>query len=207
MLGDINHFGPFASDVWGSVSEWAMVLVTIATAFLLLRTLRVQRLTLEDQLKVTKTQQNIQLIEVMRHREEIKPRFDLAIQKPPFHYQFDAEGVNVLTLRFSLNENPITSLKFEIKECDKGFSHQYGTAAPYPFGPMNSKYLFGMELRYHAKDLSLGALAALKLHIIFGLTFTDIKGNEYEQILVYVTHVEPYVFVNEPSLIKAVDIN
>jgi len=40
---DINNFGPFRFEVWGNVSDWAMVIVTAITGILILLTFRSQQ--------------------------------------------------------------------------------------------------------------------------------------------------------------------
>lgn len=39
----LNDFGPLQSDVWGNVSEWAMVAVTTTTLCFIVRTLNSQQ--------------------------------------------------------------------------------------------------------------------------------------------------------------------
>lgn len=47
---DINNFGVFNSATWGSVGDWIMVLVTIVTIFLLIKTFKEQKKTNEIQI-------------------------------------------------------------------------------------------------------------------------------------------------------------
>ncbi|WP_158795882.1 hypothetical protein [Pedobacter sp. L105] len=68
---DINNFGPFASDVWGTISDWAMVIVTTLTAYYLWKTLKSQLVVQESQVKVTR-------IESERYRRESLPLFKLS---------------------------------------------------------------------------------------------------------------------------------
>lgn len=77
---DINNFGPFDSAVWGTVSDWTMVVVTFFTLLYLIKTfiaqnysLGVQQQTLASQLSVQKDQNELTRIELERHRNEIKP--------------------------------------------------------------------------------------------------------------------------------------
>lgn len=56
----------FNADVWGHVSDWAMVVIAFFTAVLLLRTLRSQK-------DVQKTQNELYRIESIRFKESIKP--------------------------------------------------------------------------------------------------------------------------------------
>ncbi|MXV52460.1 hypothetical protein GS399_15905 [Pedobacter sp. HMF7647] len=41
-LTDINHFGPFSSDVWGTVGDWSIVTATVVTGIIIFKTLRLQ---------------------------------------------------------------------------------------------------------------------------------------------------------------------
>lgn len=60
----INHFLP--PEIWGTVSDWVMILVTSITALFLFRTLKSQR-------EVQKTQNELFRIENIRFKESIKP--------------------------------------------------------------------------------------------------------------------------------------
>lgn len=64
---DIINF-PFNAGVWGGVSDWTMVVVTIITAILLLWTLNEQR-------KINKSQIQINNQNSARHLREIRPYF------------------------------------------------------------------------------------------------------------------------------------
>ena len=70
---NVNDFGPFNFDVWGTVSEWVYVFVTAITGYLIWRTLRSQQ-------KVQKLQQTLAEIESHRFRESNKPKFGLKIK-------------------------------------------------------------------------------------------------------------------------------
>jgi hypothetical protein len=40
---NINDFGPFSANVWGTVSDWIMVSVTTLTALFLIKTFKSQK--------------------------------------------------------------------------------------------------------------------------------------------------------------------
>ncbi|MBU7569984.1 MAG: hypothetical protein KAF41_04970 [Flavobacterium sp.] len=61
---DINNFGPFNSDVWGTVSDWTMVIMTGLTAYFLIKTFREQKRATD--------------IEHERYVDQIKPTFKLS---------------------------------------------------------------------------------------------------------------------------------
>jgi hypothetical protein len=196
------------SEDLSAIASILQAIVAIGAFVLLYSTFKLQAFTFLEQMKVTKSQQKIQEIEVMRHRVEIKPRFDIEwFRNDPTQYSYDPEGIYAFRLTFKLNENPTPTFQLKIKECSKEIQHYYGDKAPYPSGELNAKYVFTMEFRYPASDQSIEALRALRLYIIFGANFTDIKGNEYEQTLTYVSHIEPYFFVQEPKILKIVDIS
>jgi hypothetical protein len=66
-LIDLNMiFIYFDPDIWGTVSDWFMVIVTIVTAFYLYKTLQSQK-------NVQETQNKLFEIETIRFRESIKP--------------------------------------------------------------------------------------------------------------------------------------
>lgn len=66
MFLSLNSFGPFQSDVWGTVSDWVMILVTIVTAYFLYKTLQSQK-------DVQGTQNKLLQIEQIRLKTDVKP--------------------------------------------------------------------------------------------------------------------------------------
>ena len=77
MLIDINNFGPFHADVWGTFSDWVMILVTIATFIALLITLFLHRQKLKSQTDVQANQDKITEIEQKRFKFQIRPEFKI----------------------------------------------------------------------------------------------------------------------------------
>jgi len=61
---------PFIADVWGTFSDWAMVIVTGLTLYFIVKTFRSQQHVQNLQLKMT-------LIENERYRFEIMPKFNV----------------------------------------------------------------------------------------------------------------------------------
>lgn len=57
---------PFSAEVWGTVSDWVMIIVTSITAYFLWKTLRSQK-------EVQDTQNRLLKIEQLRVREDFKP--------------------------------------------------------------------------------------------------------------------------------------
>jgi hypothetical protein len=64
----------FDPDIWGTVSDWFMVIVTIVTAFYLYKTLQSQK-------NVQETQNKLFEIETIRFRESIKPVLKYSISR------------------------------------------------------------------------------------------------------------------------------
>lgn len=62
----------FEAQVWGTVSDWVMIIVTFATALLLL-------LTLKSQKEVQRTQNELFRIESIRFKESIKPKLNFSV--------------------------------------------------------------------------------------------------------------------------------
>ncbi|GEM_PF-2814130 len=69
---DINNFGIFHSEVWGTVSDWVMVVVTTLTAIFLYFSLKSQR-------QVQKMQQSLTIIEQNNYLHKIRPDFKCKI--------------------------------------------------------------------------------------------------------------------------------
>jgi len=67
---DINNFGPFNADTWGTVSDWFVALVTLVTAYYLYKTLK-------SQLKVQELGQQALEFERVRFTRETRPDFEL----------------------------------------------------------------------------------------------------------------------------------
>nr|WP_121269850.1 hypothetical protein [Pedobacter schmidteae] len=63
---DLNNFGPFSAEVWGTFSDWMMVVVIAVTGFLIWLTFR-------SQTRVQKLQQISAGIEQSRYESEIRP--------------------------------------------------------------------------------------------------------------------------------------
>lgn len=69
---DINNFGPFDSDVWGTVSDWFVAIVTAVSIYFLRRTLNSQN-------ETQKLQSSVTNLEFQRYRQSIMPKWGLLI--------------------------------------------------------------------------------------------------------------------------------
>src|SRR5690606_797931 len=61
------------AEVWGTVSDWMMIFITVVTAVLLL-------LTLESQRKVQDDQRLMFQLEQKKHRDSFKPSFEFSVE-------------------------------------------------------------------------------------------------------------------------------
>lgn len=69
---------PFHADVWGTASEWVMIVVTTITAIFLYRTLRSQQ-------EVQKSQNRLLEIEQLRLREDYRPELKIFMVSNQYH--------------------------------------------------------------------------------------------------------------------------
>lgn len=74
--GDLFQY-PFQAKVWGTVSDWAMVIVTGFTAYYLVKSFKAQVDNNNIQTKTLLEQQKLTIIEQYIHRERVKPSFSL----------------------------------------------------------------------------------------------------------------------------------
>jgi hypothetical protein len=62
----------FHSDVWGTVSDWVMIIVTLVTIYFVYRTLR-------SQLELQKVQMKLYKMEQIRLAEDLRPMFEYSL--------------------------------------------------------------------------------------------------------------------------------
>lgn len=91
----------FDPEIWGTVSDWVMILVTVATGLLLY-------LTLTAQLRVTK-------IEQYKHKLNIQPSFSARIESVRAEKR-DGVYKAVVFLRLTVENHKCLPLKFELIE-------------------------------------------------------------------------------------------
>lgn len=168
---DINNFGPFEYAVWGSVSDWIMIVVTGLTAYFLWRTL-------ESQKEVQQAQNLLTKIEHARYRREIEPRFELL--KPEIEIYAEGEQLQapLVIFAFKLNNNQALDVKIEVKLVGKN---------------SQKRWRFDELTKYYDKVLALDEVmidgdynddqykGTVRLIVNFQLTFTDIEGVKFRQ--------------------------
>lgn len=94
----------FDPDIWGTVSDWTMIVVTAVTGLLLY-------LTLTAQLRVTR-------IEQYRHKLNIQPRLTAKIENVRTEKN-DEKYEAIIFLRLTVENHRCLPLKFELVERDK----------------------------------------------------------------------------------------
>jgi|GEM_PF-5301439 len=114
MIASINDFGPFQSDVWGTVSDWIIVLVTACTGLFIYLTLR-------SQTKVQSLQQELLKIEKFRYRKQFEPEFIITS-----HSEWTSEPQKklIVSLSIQLTKNTAYSIRI-VKKADKVFESYY----------------------------------------------------------------------------------
>jgi hypothetical protein len=70
LILNVNNFGPFSSEVWGTVSDWVLIIVTFFTALFIYRTLKAQ-------VKVSSDQHQLLNIEQRKYRKMFEPEFSV----------------------------------------------------------------------------------------------------------------------------------
>lgn len=168
---DVNYFGNFQADVWGTVSDWIMILVTIITAGFLYFTLRSQQISL-------KLQQDLISIEKFNHRVKIMPKFSLKIKIE----QYSLNG-DIMTLSFSFrlinNNNLAINAIFTITDEEKII--QNIDRNPYKHNKVqpNDVFLFSNTL-VKKVGISQGE-PVFWIQMDMKVEFSDIEGNKYIQ--------------------------
>src|SRR4051794_17899331 len=108
MLLDINNFGPFQSDVWGTVSEWIIVLVTFGTGIVIYYTFLYQS---EDRKMLRK--QNTVLINT--YIKSQKPKVELIEIDFPVRREKNFLIIPRIKFYFKTNQNSIKLLRSDVK--------------------------------------------------------------------------------------------
>jgi hypothetical protein len=155
----------FNAAVWGTVSDWLMVVVTLATAFYLYKTLKSQK-------EVQLTQTKLFEIESIRFKESIKPKLAFRATREMFK---NGDEVNDI-LSFEVT-NETTSMALDIKRemSERGDVKQI--AIPLGFDSIRDHSVKGdPPLLFHF------LIGANKINYLnFTLSYQDIAGTKYKQ--------------------------
>lgn len=164
---DINHFGPFSPEVWGSVSDWIYIIVTTATLYFIYRTFR-------SQLQVQQMQLKITTIENERYRLENLPIFKAEILEDQPNESTEINQM-LICIGFGLKnsecrnvELTVTSNMAKVLE----WTHIVG----------NFKYVMGgganlIDVLVTKKDTEQPHMFPISLNFIY----EDMIGNKYSQ--------------------------
>ncbi|BAU55257.1 hypothetical protein [Mucilaginibacter gotjawali] len=167
MILDINNFGSFSSEVWGTVSEWAMVGVTSLTAFYLFKTLKSQQ-------DVQRTQNELFKIESLRFKESIKPilKYSGYIDKG----KLSDENKKILTIEV-MNEANSTALNISKIVSENKQTHQI--FIPKGFSDIRDHLVKGdSPIMFH---FLIEADSRKSNFLVFNVTYQDISGTKYKQ--------------------------
>jgi hypothetical protein len=185
---DVNNFGPFQAEVWGTYSDWIMVLVTIVTAIFLWRTLN-------SQMIVQKLQQQTTNIENERFRLEVKPNFTMLISKKQIKPVDDQIEV-ILILDCQL-------LQAECRNLTVTNSSMFGEFTLGKVLPDDNKVV-----PVEAHRLIMVSIHCQKtmfditgINLFSTFCFEDTIGNKYKQtIVLYLTYTEERIDIIQPTI-------
>jgi len=154
------------SIVWGTVSDWTMVLITGITAYYLYRTLQSQK-------DVQETQTRLFEIESIRFRESIKPLLEYSLSN--IEFKPGEKGKEILTIEV---RNLAESVALEITSDYPSNHNVTPVAIPIDFSSIRK------HLKKDDKPLLFHFLLEgdTKIYFItFTLTYQDISGTKYKQ--------------------------
>ena len=182
---DLNNFGPFDAQVWGTFSDWILIIVTGLTVIYLIRTFH--------------SQQELKRIEIKRYIESIKPNIVISILEPdilPAKGNYVAELSIIIkntngvarNAELVIHSSHMSDWRFWIDVVDEEIQ--------FPIKKdLISTFLLNARVK---REVSSAACT-------FFVEFEDEIGNLYRQFIVLTlredrTHVEPSI----PNLIKGI---
>ena len=180
---DINKFGPFQAEVWGTVSDWFIVVITIITGIFIWRTLKSQITTQQFQGILTE-------IEKQRHRVEILPQFKLSVK----HGKIDTSTkvnfeINDIVITLTLNNNVAKDVRVVIN-ADSNWTFE---KKDYYNNMLNGGSTINFRCSHRMPFFVFGSSV---VYLPLTVYYSDITGiNKYEQrhssILAFVDEYEP----------------
>jgi len=176
----LNHFF-FDVEIWGTVSDWIMLLITLVTAYFLYKTL-------ESQKEVQKIQIDLYKIENIRFKESIKPLLNFSIKKGKtkmenrsfflLEIKNDSEGI---ALEFKIHFPETKNLKLHDYKIEK--SHLKKGDEPF------TVYYYILDNLLFLNEITVEA------------EYEDISGTKYKQVINYdINTIEPSVVPSLPIL-------
>lgn len=172
---NVNNWGPFNAEVWGTVSDWAMVAVTALTAYFLVKTFSSQQ-------KVQMLQQTMTDIEKERYRVEYLPKFEIAAAN--VNNATDGKTIrSTVHFKLKLIAHEAKGLKVTdrqgtgiIEQISISIAH-IGQNMPVPVVHATTEFdLYFIILPNTALFPQEGC------YFFFAVSFRDSLGNEYEQL-------------------------
>ncbi len=183
---------PFPAEVWGTVSDWVMIVVTSLTALFLYNTLRSQK-------DVQKAQNKLLEIEQLRLREDFKPLFQYTLFQ-------DAEAIKRLPRDLTCNEQLISisvKNKSEYRALNVKANYTETNCVKQMIETLNPKDIDGenkFSLHFIVANFTEGSLIYL---IPFMCTYQDVAGTKYRQNVFCYKSIknEEFVHVSVPEII------
>ena len=171
----------FDPEIWGTVSDWFMVAVTMLTAYYLYKTLKSQK-------EVQITQNKLFEIESVRFRESIKPVLKYSISENVITPQ-ERENSKVYTIEVT-NDSYNTALEISVDHPERDDIKRVAWA---PQKQNHLKKTDGIYLiHFLIEKFSDNHL------IIFSIEYKDLSGTKYKQGVLcridsYGNEINPYL--------------
>lgn len=165
----------FDSEVWGTVSDWYMVIVTLVTAVFLYKTLRSQK-------DVQKEQTRLFKIEELKYLNSIKPKVNLHIFRTPnfdndnFLYQIKC------TINLSIENGELIKQRINVRSKFKTTRYRYSNVRDKTFNLMNS------SAPNNAPSFEV---------LVIEVFYKDFHGNEYSFAEEQVTDYDGGIFTTK----------
>jgi len=157
----------FAVEIWGTVSDWVMVAVTMGTAYYLYKTLRSQQ-------EVQQTQNELFKIESIRFKESIKPILKYVASTNMMHPV--EENKEILTIQVT---NNTSSTALDISKIVSGSEQTRQIFIPMGFD--NTRTHLTKDDRPILFHFLIDSKSQLSKYVTFNVTYSDIAGTKYKQ--------------------------
>jgi len=157
----LNIFNP---EIYGTISDWVMIIVTTVTAIFLYKTLKSQK-------EVQQTQTELFKIENLRFKESIKPilKYSASIDK----FKCNEDNKKILTIEVT---NETNSLALEISKVLTKNEYPIQIFIPTGFSDSRNHLVKGDQ------PLFYNFLIDSKLSFVpFNIYYKDIAGTKYKQ--------------------------
>lgn len=154
----------FNPNIWGTVSDWSMVIITSVTAYYLYRTLQSQK-------EVQTTQSKLFEIESIRFRESIKPILKFSISNEVITPE-EKKNSRIYTIEIK-NETHNNALDISVDHREGDNVKRVAFERPQSHLKNDDKpYLVHFLIEDFTKSLN---------YIIFTVNYNDVSGTRYRQ--------------------------